>query len=309
MTNKVDTRPPLVGLAATVRRTRWLTFLVVLGPGLVVMLADTDVGSIVTAAQSGTQWGYKLLLLQFILIPILYLVQELTVRLGIFTGKGFGELIRSTFGPIWAWIALAGLAVAVVGAIMTEFAGLAGIGEVFGIPRWVCLVTAVGFLLGVVWTGAYQRVERVAIALGLFELAFVVVAIAAHPDVRLMAEGLTHVPLADNSYLFLVLANIGAVIMPWMIFYQQSAVVEKRLKPKDYRAAQWDTAVGAVVTQLIMIAVLIAAAATIGTTTPNQPLTTVGQLVNALVPFLDTLTGKVVFSLGIVGAGMVSAIV
>src|SRR5258708_5384150 len=309
MTNKVDTRPPLVGLAAMGRRTRWLTFLAVLGPGLVVMLADTDVGSIVTAAQSGTQWGYKLLLLQFILIPILYLVQELTVRLAIFTGKGHGELIRDTFGPLWAWVSVAGLAVAVMGAIVTEFAGIAGVGEVFGIPRWIGLVVAVGFLLGVVWTGTYRRVERIAIALGLFELAFVVVAVAAHPDIRLVAEGMTHIPLSDTSYLHLVLANIGAVIMPWMIFYQQSAVVEKRLQPGDYRAAQWDTAIGAVVTQLIMIAVLIAAAATIGTTTPNSSLNSVGQIVNALTPFLCTATGKVAFSLGIIGAGMVSAIV
>src|SRR5713226_9651664 len=222
MTNNADSRPQFAGFVATVHRTRWLTFLAVLGPGLVVMLADTDVGSIVTAAQSGTRWGYKLLLLQFILIPILYLVQELTVRLGIFTGKGHGELIRDTFGPLWAWVSVAGLAVAVMGAIVTEFAGIAGVGEVFGVPRWVCLLAAVAFLLGVVWTGTYRRVERIAIALGLFELAFVVVAIAAHPDARLMAVGMTHVPLGDTSYLYLVLANIGAVIMPWMIFYQQS---------------------------------------------------------------------------------------
>ena len=76
----------------------WKTFLAVMGPGLVVMLADTDVGSIITAAQSGVQWGYQLLLLQILLMPVLYIVQELTVRLGIFTGKGHGELIRDTFG-------------------------------------------------------------------------------------------------------------------------------------------------------------------------------------------------------------------
>src|SRR5258708_12443104 len=104
MTNKVDTRPPLVGLAAIGRRTRWLTFLAVLGPGLVVMLADTDVGSIVTAAQSGTQWGYKLLLLQFILIPILYLFQQLPVRLPLFTDNAHAHLISATFRPLCQWI-------------------------------------------------------------------------------------------------------------------------------------------------------------------------------------------------------------
>src|SRR6202451_4075574 len=106
----------------------WKMFLAVMGPGLVVMLADTDVGSIITAAQSGVQWGYRLLLLQLVLMPILYVVQELTVRLGIFTGKGHGELIREAFGQRWAWVSFAGLSVATVGALLTEFSGVAGVG-------------------------------------------------------------------------------------------------------------------------------------------------------------------------------------
>ena len=117
------------------RRAHWKLFLAVLGPGLVVMLADTDVGSIITAAQSGAQWGYQLLGLQLLLVPILYIVQELTVRLGIFTGKGHGELIRETFGQGWAWLSVGGLAIASLGAIITEFSGVAGVGMLFGVPR------------------------------------------------------------------------------------------------------------------------------------------------------------------------------
>jgi NRAMP (natural resistance-associated macrophage protein)-like metal ion transporter len=181
--------------------SRWKTFFAVLGPGLVVMLADTDVGSIITARQSGVQWGYSLLLLQAILMPILYVVQELTVRLGIFTGKGHGELIRETFGPLWAWVSVAGLGVATVGALLTEFSGVAAVGELFGVPRIVSLTLAAGFLLVVVWTGSYRRVERVAIALGLFEFAFFWVAYAAHPQGAEVASGLTHMPLHDKDYL------------------------------------------------------------------------------------------------------------
>jgi Mn2+/Fe2+ NRAMP family transporter len=84
--------------------------LAVFGPGVVVMPADTDVGSVITAGQSGVQWGSRLLLLQLVLIPILYLVQEVTVRLGIFTGRGHGELIRDTFGPLWGWVSATGSA-------------------------------------------------------------------------------------------------------------------------------------------------------------------------------------------------------
>lgn len=309
MAPTTNTKVPLTGLATALPVARWMAVLAVIGPGIVVMLADTDVGSIVTAAQSGARWGYSLLLLQVVLIPVLFVVQELTVRLGIFTGKGHGELIRETFGPFWAWVSVSGLALAAIGAIMTEFAGVAGAGDLFGVPRWLSLSLAAGFLLLVVWTGSYRRVERVAIALGLFELLFVAIAMAAHPSLPSIAAGLARQPLGDPAYQYLIAANIGAVIMPWMIFYQQSAVVDKRLQPEDYRAARWDTAIGAGVTQLIMASVIVAAAATLGHGGQTAALNTVGQIANALTPYLGAVMGKVVFSLGIIGAGMIAAIV
>src|SRR5260370_35559645 len=105
------------------------------GPGLVVMLADTDAGNVVTAAQAGAQWGYRLLPLLFLLIAPLYAVQALTVRLGIFTGRGHGELIREHFGPAWAWLSIAGLGIATVGSLVTEFTAVAGGGRVCAAPR------------------------------------------------------------------------------------------------------------------------------------------------------------------------------
>ena len=113
----------------------WRRFSAVAGPGIVVMLADTDAGSVITAAQSGAEWGYRLLLLQVILVPILFMVQELTVRLGLYTGRGHGELIRQQFGLGWAWLSTLGLAGAVIGSLITEFTGVAGIGELFGLSR------------------------------------------------------------------------------------------------------------------------------------------------------------------------------
>src|ERR1700723_1858860 len=108
--------------ASRVRR-----FLAVFGPGLVVMLADSDVGSIVTAGQSGVQWGYRLLLLQVILIPVLYIAQELTLRLRGFPGRGHGERVREVFGPGCPCLSAAALGVAMIGALLTEFSGVAGI--------------------------------------------------------------------------------------------------------------------------------------------------------------------------------------
>jgi Mn2+/Fe2+ NRAMP family transporter len=273
------------------------------------MLADTDVGSIITAGQSGVAWGYRLLLLQFILMPILFVVQELTVRLGIHSGKGHGELIRDHFGKGWAWLSAAGLSVATVGALLTEFSGVAGVGEIYGIPRIVTVSIAVLFLLVIAFTGSYRRVERIAIAVGLFEFAFFVVAYLAHPSVPAILGQAFQPALGNSQYVYLVSANIGAVIMPWMVFYQQSAVADKRLTPADLPMARADTAVGAIVTQLVMAAALIATAATIGLHNPSASLDSVGDMANALIPFLGSNVGKFVFSAGVVGAGMVASIV
>jgi Mn2+/Fe2+ NRAMP family transporter len=281
----------------------------VLGPGIVVMLADTDVGSIITAGQSGVQWGYRLLLLQLVLIPILYMVQELTVRLGIFTGRGHGELIKETFGSAWDWFSVAGLAVATGGALLTELSGVAGVGELYGVPRSASLAIAGAALLAMVITGSYRRVERAAICVGLFEFAFFGVAWAAHPDLRTLVAQTLNVRLENKAFLYLVAANIGAVIMPWMIFYQQSAVADKRLRPEHFNAARWDTAAGAVLTQMVMAAVLISAAATLSAHGAKPELNSVGDLSKALTPFMGVGFGRLVFGLGILGAGMVAAIV
>ncbi len=295
-------------LAATLDRKPWTIALAVMGPGIIVMLADTDAGSIITAAQSGAQWGYRLLLLQAILIPVLYVVQELTVRLGLVTGRGHGELIRQHFGSRWAWLSCSTLLLACIGALVTEFSGVAGVGKLFGIPAWASMTMVVGGMTAIIWTGSYRSVERVAVAFGLFELAFLYVALRSNPDPVALAAGIRQIP-TDGKFFYLVAANIGAVIMPWMIFFQQSAVVEKGLGPDYLRLARRETAVGAVVTQLVMAAVLVAAAATIGTSNPNAPLDTVQQISDTLVPFLGWKVGRAVFAAGMLGAAMVAAIV
>ena len=277
------------------------------GPGLVVMLADSDVGSVITAGQSGVQWGYRLLGLQILLMPVLYIVQELTVRLGIFTGRGHGELVRAVLGPVWAWITVGWLAIATIGALLTELSGVAGVGELYGLPRLATLPLAAIGLLAIVLTGSYRRVERAAIVIGLFELAFFFVAWAARPGMHELLSGSLDIAYGDKGYLYLVAANIGSIVMPWMIFYQQSAVADKKLLPEHYGMARFDTAIGAVVTQLVMCAVIIACAATLGG--GRVSLNTVGDMSFALTRFLGVGAGRFVFSAGILGAGMVAAIV
>jgi len=287
----------------------WKLALVVFGPGLVVMLADTDGGSAIVAAQSGAQWGYRLLLLQLILIPILCVVQELTVRLGLVTRKGHGELIAAHFGKGWAWLSVSTLLVSCVGAILTEFSVIAGVGSLFGISPWISVGAMVVFLVVTAATGSYRQVELLAILLGLFELAFVAVALVSHPSGAAMLQGMAHMPLGDRQYLFLLASNVGAVIMPWMIFYQQSAVVDKGLDISHLKPARWDTIIGAFITQGIMVSILVLAATTIGAKNPNTPLDTVQQIADALIPFLGSFWGKLIFAMGMLGAASVATIV
>ncbi|MGB6976604.1 MAG: divalent metal cation transporter [Gammaproteobacteria bacterium] len=290
-------------------KINWLLILSVLGPGLMVMLADTDSGSIITAAQSGAQWGYKLLAIQFVLMPVLYIAQELTVRLGVVTGRGHAELIKAHFGKFWAWLSVSTLAVGCMGGIITEFSGIASAGLLLGVPIKVSLGLTIILLTILAWTGSYKSVERIALAIGAFELIFVWVAWQAHPSGTEMLHSLANIPFTNSGYWYLIAANIGAVIMPWMVFYQQSAVIDKGLKPSHLRIARWDTAIGAFITQLIMAAVLIITAATIGKIHPNASLNTVQEISSALTPSLGETIGRLLFCLGMLGAALIATIV
>jgi Mn2+/Fe2+ NRAMP family transporter len=285
---------------------RWIA---VWGPGLLVMLADTDAGNVVAGAEAGAKWGYRLLPLLIALAPLLYMVQELTVRLALHTGRGHGELIRERFGLGWAWLSTVGLAAAVIGSLITEFTGVAGIGELYGLSRALTLPVAAAALLAVVATGGYRRVERTAIVIGLFELAFFAVAWAAHPKLADLAKDALDLPIGDSDFMYLAAAIIGATFNPWMIFYQQSALAEKKLRPDRLSAARLDTAVGAALTQCLTGAVLVAAAATLGRRGVGAGLGSVGEISNALTPLLGPTIGRLVFSAGVLGASLVAAIV
>jgi Mn2+/Fe2+ NRAMP family transporter len=276
------------------------------GPGLLVMLADTDAGNVVTAAQAGARWGLRLLPLLLLLIPLLYMVQELTVRLGIYTGRGHAELIRERFGARWALLSLAGLAAATIASLVTHFTGVAGIGELYGLSRSLTLPIATAALLAVVVTGSYRRVERTALAIGLFEVAFLVVAWVARPNFATLAKEAVDFPLGNNEFLYMTAAIVGAVFNPWMIFYQQSAVADKKLRPDDLKAARCDTAIGAVLTQCLTGAVLVAAAAKLR---GQGTLGSVGEISNVLTPLLGKDVGRALFSAGVLGASLVAAIV
>ncbi|MDV7758058.1 divalent metal cation transporter [Liquorilactobacillus mali] len=290
----------------SVKKYQWLK---IWGPGLIVMLADTDAGCLITAAQSGVQWGYTMILPQILLIPILYMAQEMTVRLGIVTHKGHGELIRENFGAGWAWLSAGTLAVSAIGALLTEFIGVAGVGELFGISKWITIPIATVLLVGVAFIGSYRRVEKIGVIIGSAELAFIIAVIMIKPSLSQMAQGLISIPWRHASYTYLVAANVGAVIMPWMIFYQQGAVVDKKLDVHSISKARHDTFVGTLITQGIMLIFVIAFAATTGNSNSSASLSSVGDLATALSPFIGSLPSKVLIGASVLGGSLVAALV
>ncbi|MGQ2358254.1 NRAMP family divalent metal transporter [Pediococcus pentosaceus] len=243
-------------------------FFNVWGPGLIVMLADTDAGCLITAAQSGAQWGYTMILPQILLIPVLYFAQEMTVRLGI-----------------------------------------AGVGEMFGISKWITIPIATVLLIAIAFSGSYRRVEKVGVMIGLAELAFLVVVVMVKPQLGDMVRGIGTIPWHNSSYIYLVAANVGAVIMPWMIFYQQGAVVDKNLGVESINKEKHDTFVGTLVTQGIMLTFVIAFAATMGLQHQQVALETVSDLASGLSAFIGSYPAKLFTGMSLLGGSLVAALV
>jgi Mn2+/Fe2+ NRAMP family transporter len=294
---------------AVARRPWWLKYLAVAGPGLVVAFADTEAGSVTIAATSGAQFGMKLVLLQLLLIVPLFVIQEMTVRLGTVSGRGHAALIRDRYGLGWAWVSLGTMLVTNFAALMTEFIGIAGAALIFGIPPVLLVAVAATLLIGVAFSGRYRRAEYCALALCFLELLFIPAAFAAHPSLAaIFHDGILGAqPLDNRDYLILVAGNIGAVIMPWMIFYQQSAIVDKNLKPADIPLARVDTALGAICTQFIMIAIIVTTAATLFV--HHQQVQDAAHAALALVPLTGAHWAGVAFGAGLLGAAMIGALV
>jgi Mn2+/Fe2+ NRAMP family transporter len=245
--------------------------------------------------------------LQLLLIVPLYVVQEMTVRLGAVTGKGHAQLIRENYGLFWTWVSLGTMLVTSLAALVTEFIGIAGVALIFNVSAAPLVIGAAVLLLSVILSGKYKRVEYVALALCLLEFLFVPAALAAHPSLSAIHDGIFGSQrLGNRSYLLLVASNIGAVIMPWMIFYQQSATVDKALKIRNLPAARLDTALGAILTQVIMIAIVVTTGATLYVR--HISVSDAAHAALALIPLAGNYAG-VAFGAGLLGASLLGALV
>jgi Mn2+/Fe2+ NRAMP family transporter len=292
---------------AKLHSPRWQRILVVAGPGLVAILANTDAGSIITIAQSGAKWGYQLLLPNLLFVPFMFMAQELAARLGLGTGRGAADLVLRRLGRGPAIVLLVALAVSCFGGLLTEMSGLAGAGATYGVPIWATMTLTVLGLMFMIATGSYRSVERVGLFLGSFELAFFVMAWNSQPSVMEIVHGATRMSVQNSDYLYLLAANLGTSIIPWTLLYQQSASVDKRLDPGDIKGARIETLAGVVLCQAITSALIVAVGATLGG--KGGSLVRVEQIGTAFTATLGSTIGNAVFVLGLVGGALAATIV
>jgi Mn2+/Fe2+ NRAMP family transporter len=248
----VETRP----VRGTVVKSRWarnlLTFLMVLGPGLIVMVADNDAGAVSTYTQAGAQYGTNLLWLVLLLLPVCYFIQEMVVRLGIATGRGHAAMIYQRFGKWWGMFSLVDLELVNFLTLVTEFAAIDLALTKLGVDPRVGLPAVAAGLILIAISGSYRRWERIVVFLCLLDLAWFVVTWKLHPAAgeALRATFVPGMPAGGITldFMFLVIAVVGTTIAPWQLFFQQSCIADKRLRYSDVPWARLDTFVGACIT-------------------------------------------------------------
>ncbi len=248
-------------------RSPWARLLLlasVVGPGIITANVDNDAGGIATYSQAGADFGYTLL---WTLIPItlaLIVVQEMTARMGVVTGKGLSDLIRERFGVKSTFFVMLALVIANLGNTVAEFAGVAGSLEIFGVPRWISVPAVAVLVWALVVKGTARIVERVFLAACVFYVAYIIAGFLAGPDWGEVARGtlIPSLPFTAPA-VTMVVTLVGTTIAPWMQFYLQSAIVEKGVRIEDYPLSRLDVVVGCIVTDVVAFFIVLACGATI----------------------------------------------
>jgi Mn2+/Fe2+ NRAMP family transporter len=247
-------------------RSKWarnlLTFLMVFGPGLIVMEADNDAGAVSTYVQAGAQYGTKLLWILLLLLPTTYFIQEMVVRLGIATGKGHAAMIYRRFGKWWGMFSLFDLQLVNFLTLVTEFAAIALAVSHMGISPYLGVPVAAAGLVMMVLTGSYLRWERITVFFCLLDLTWLAIALRLSPGTLQVAHD-TFIPSIPaggitGNLVFLVVAIVGTTIAPWQLFFQQSCVADKRLRFGDLKWARLDTLLGAIFTIVVAGCMMLA---------------------------------------------------
>ncbi len=297
--------------------SRLLLLFLLIGPGILVMLGENDGPSMLSYAATGATYGIGFFIPFIVLtFAMAFVVQELTVRLAAATQRGHAELIFERFGPFWGRFAMIDLAIGNFLTLVVEFIAIqAGLGF-FGIP--VPIAVGLGLLLSisVMLSRRFWTWERITLGLAIFNCLFIPVAIMVHPNpVEIGHALLTWSPLPVGGFnltlLLFIMSNIGATVTPWMLFFQQSALKDKGITPKDIPYAKADTAIGAILAAVFAVAALVASSVLfthhIDTSSFSNGAFAAAQFAQAIQPFVGKV-GATIFALAILESGLVAVI-
>lgn len=291
------------------RGIRWRQiglFLAVIGPGVITAGVDNDAGGITTYSLAGAQFGTTLL---WTLLPItlaLIVVQEMSARMGVVTGKGLADLIRENFGVKLTFYLMMMLLVANYGNTVSEFAGVAASLEIFGVAKFVSVPLAAAAIWVLVVRGTYRAVERIFLVACVLYFVYPVSAFLSHPHWGSVLRA-TLVPSQfrfDSAYLGMLIGLVGTTIAPWMQFYLQSTVVEKGIPRDRYWISRWDVIIGCIVTDIVAFSIIVACAATLFT--HGIRIETASDAARSLEPLAGRYA-SVLFAFGLLNASLFSA--
>ncbi len=247
-------------------RKRLLTLLAIVGPGLIVMVGDNDAGAFGTYTQAGQNYGTSLLWTLLLLVPVLFVNQEMVLRLGAVTGVGHARLIFARFGRFWGSFSIIDLFLLNALTIVTEFIGVALGLQYLGLPKVLGVVIAAAVTIACAATGSFRRFERFMMVLVGASLALVPIVFLIHPPVGQIAHDLVSPQLPKGGKLsevmLLVIAIVGTTVAPWQLFFQQSYVIDKRITPRFMTYGKVDLAIGILVVIVGAVAMMAFTAAT-----------------------------------------------
>ncbi len=296
-------------------RTGWghrlRTFLAILGPGLIVMVGDNDAGAFSTYAQAGQNYGTSLLWTLALLIPVLYVNQEMVLRLGAVAGVGHAKLILRRFGKFWGAFSVIDLFVLNALTLVTEFIGISLGLNVLGVPKTWGLAAAALMIMAAVSTGDFRRFERFALVLVFGSLALVPVFPMVHPPWGAIVHDFTVPQLPPHAHLadvmLLIIAIVGTTIAPWQLFFQQSYVIDKRIAARFINYERVDLVIGIVLVVLGAVAMIAFCAQAFEGTPQFGHFTDAGAVAAGLARHHGSALPGILFAVALIDASMIGA--
>lgn len=289
---------------------RLRTLLAILGPGLIVMVGDNDAGAFGTYTQAGQNYGTTLLWTLALLIPVLYVNQEMVLRLGAVTGVGHARLIFQRFGKFWGAFSVIDLFLLNALTIVTEFIGITFALDFLGVSKIAGVCIAAALTMAAVSTGDFRRFERFAIVLCVLSLLLVPVLVSIHPPVGIIAHNFFVPTWPKDSKLsdvmLLVIGIVGTTVAPWQLFFQQSYVIDKRITPRFMKYEKIDLWIGIALVIVGAVAMMAFTAALFHGRAESGQFTDASGVIAGLHKYVGR-TSATIFAVALLDASIIGA--